>query len=338
MNVGSTYDAMVLSRPGEALVREQRSVHAPAEGEVIVRITASSLNYHDALAFGKPVGTFPRVPLSDGCGEVVALGARVSRFALGDRVLANIFTDWSSGPPNAAAKAVMLGDQIDGCLRQVATWPAEWLVPAPAHLTDLEAASIPAAGVTAWRALVVETDVRPGDRVVIQGTGGVAMFAIQIAKLRGATVIVTSSSDEKLERAKIVGADHTINYVTTPAWDDAVIDATQGEGAEVVLDMGGAATFGRSLRAARHGGTVLPIGVLSGYELSVPAGTVIAKDLRIQGMSGGNRDDLAAMCRALHAAGVHPVVDQHVGFGAVEKGLELLKLGRHVGKIGVKID
>jgi NADPH:quinone reductase-like Zn-dependent oxidoreductase len=338
VKVGDSYRAVVLRDPGGEPIVENRVVDEPGPGEAVVRLRASSLNYHDVLALDKTTGLFPRVLLSDGCGEVIAIGAGVSTVAVGDRVVASIFTEWLTGPATAAVKAVMLGDQVDGCLREVATLPAQCLVPVPEHLSDLEAASLPAAGVTAWRALTVESSVLPGERVLIQGTGGVALFAVQIAKLRGAIAIVISSSDEKLERARSYGADHTINYRTNPEWDKDVLAASNGEGAEVVLDIGGPATFNRSLNAVRHGGTVLPIGVLTGYELMVSAGTVIAKDIRIQGMSGGSREDLEALCRAFGAARIHPVVDESVDFLELRAGLERMKLAAHFGKIGVRID
>ncbi len=340
MRIGEFYDAIVIPAPGRDPIRERRVIPAPAPNEAIVRMTASSLNFHDVLALrhSMPTLKYPRIPLSDGCGEVIAVGADVKRVAVGDRVVPSNFANWITGPGNAQSKAILLGDQIDGFLTQVAILPAEWLVHAPKNLSDLQAATLSAAGLTAWRAITVEAQIEPGQTVLLQGTGGVSLFALQIAKLKGAVAIITSSSDEKLERVKAMGADHLINYKRNPDWASVVNEITRGQGADLVLDMGGPETFVQSLTAVRHGGTVVPIGVLSGYDVPMSLRLLIMKDIVIRGMSGGNRDDLDGLCRAYEANKAIPVVLEHVGMNDLKKGLAHMERGQHFGKIGVKID
>lgn len=341
MKPGDTYQAMVYQRAGQPLTIESRTATEPGEGEVLVRLRATSLNYHDVMvARGLLQGvTYPRVPMVDGCGEVVAAGPNTSRFSVGDRVLPAPFPDWLDGPEGADVKARLRGDNLDGCLRQAAVFRESELVPAPERLTDLEAATLCAAGLTAWRAIAVEANLGPGDIVVLQGTGGVSLFGLQIARQRGASAIVTSSSDAKLERVRELGADHTINYRRVPVWSAVVREITAGAGADLVLDVGGSATIAQSIDSVRYGGRVVLIGGVGGFDpVPIPFGQVIARNLGIKGISAGSRADLAALCRAYQASAMRPVVAGQIRMSDVNAGLERLARGEHLGKIGVVLD
>lgn len=341
MKPGDEYLAMVYPGPDQPLTQEHRVVGKPGAGEVLVRLRGSSLNYHDVMvANGIPIGvTFPRVPSCDGCGEIIAAGPDVQRVAVGDRVVPTPFPDWQAGPENAPAKTRLRGDQIDGCLRQAAIFAESELVEAPAHLSDVEAATLCGAGITAWRSITVEGDLQPGEIVVLQGTGGVSVFGLQLAKMRGAIAIMTSSSDAKLERVRELGADHTINYREQPDWAAAVLDLTAGKGADLVLDVAGSATLDQSLKAVRYGGRVITLGGVGGFD-AVPLafGEVIARNLCLKGVSAGSRADLEALSRAYNATRMRPVVDVQIEMTEVSSGLEQLARGEHLGKIGVVIN
>src|SRR4051794_32535491 len=263
---------MVMPGPGAALEPTERPVPDPGPGEAIVRVRGSNLNYHDLVnLMGLIEGPWPRVPMTDGAGEVVAVGSAVRGVAVGDAVIGAFHPFWRTGPPTRAAKRACPGDTGDGWLQQLVAFPAAAVVTAPEGSTHEEAATLPCAGTTAWSSLR-EVGLRPGDTVVTQGTGGVSVLAIQLAKAHGARVIATSSSDEKLERVRALGADHTINYRTTPDWEKAVRTITGGAGADLVIDVAGPDTLGRSVGAVRMGGTVTVTGVLSGVggaEISV---------------------------------------------------------------------
>ncbi|MDD9271564.1 NAD(P)-dependent alcohol dehydrogenase [Paenibacillus sp. GCM10023248] len=322
------------------LVAAERPVPVPGPGEVLVKLRAVSLNSRDLGVIGgfyNPHLQEPLIPVSDGVGEVVALGEQVSRLKLGDRV-SGIFTQsWISGEPTKANWMSTLGSPLDGLLAEYAVLPEDGLVHVPAYLSDEEAAALPCAAVTAWHAIVEEGKVKAGDTVVVQGTGGVSLFALQFAKLHGATVIVTSSSDEKLERVKMLGADAGINYRQSPDWDKAVINLTNGLGADHIVDLGGAVTLNRSISALRVGGQISIVGVLSGARVEgldlVPA---ILRKARFQAINVGSRAMFEAMNRAIEHYVLRPVVDRIFPFEQAVEALQYLESGEHFGKICIK--
>jgi len=312
----------------------------PQRGEALVRLKAASLNFIDvAVATGAyPGPTFPLVPVADGAGEVVALGPDVDTLAVGDRVAIHPKTLWPAGRPSDRGAHAMRGVERPGSLREYAAVSADTLVKLPDHLSWEQGASLPITATTAWNALAT-ADIGPGRTVAVLGTGGSSVATIQLAKARGARVIVTSSSDEKLERAKALGADHLINYRRTPDWDRAVIDATGGHGADLVLETAGARTFARSLNAVRHGGTVFAIGFLSGGAAEVDLLRIIVKSLRVQGNNTGSAEDLADAVAAIAAARIEPVVDRVYELAEVRRAYEALAAGgSHFGKLAVRLD
>lgn len=308
----------------------------PGPGEVLLEMRAASLNYRDLLtvqgAYG-PRNTLPLVPLSDGVGEVIASGAGVDRVAIGDRVAPVFFPTWIGGEPTPAKFRVTLGGPLDGVLCRRMCIAAEAVVRVPEHLSDAEAACLPCAALTAWSAIVTLGNVGPGDVVVIQGTGGVALFALQFAKLAGANVILTSSRDDKLARGRQLGADAVINYRTNPDWDKAVKALTGGEGCDHIVELGGAETLARSVRAARIGGTISLIGVLSGADATFSLPLVVMRNLRLQGVTVGSRDGFEAMCRAMAAHRLHPVVDRIFRFTDAPQAFAAFAEAPHFGKV-----
>ncbi|MGA2228597.1 MAG: NAD(P)-dependent alcohol dehydrogenase, partial [Syntrophobacteraceae bacterium] len=232
--------------------------------------------------------------------------------------------------------SLSLGCELDGTMAEFMVLPEEGVALAPAHLDDVEAASLPAAAVTAWRALVTEGRSRPGDKVLVQGTGGVSLFALQFAKMLGAHVIIISSSDEKLARARAMGADETINYNTVPEWGKYARETAGGEGVDHVVEVGGQLTMAQSLRAVRPGGTISVIGVLSGATLNVPLGQIVTRHVRLQGITVGNGDDFAQMARAIALHKVHPAISRVFAFEELHTALDFLASGKHFGKICIK--
>ena len=309
----------------------------PSRGEALVRMKAASLNFIDvAVATGNyPGPAFPLVPVADGAGEVVEVGPEVDTLAPGDRVAIHPKALWAAGRGTAHNAHVMRGVTLPGALREYAVASADTLVKLPPHLTWEQGASLPVTATTAWNALPV-ADIGPGRTVAVLGTGGSSVFAIQLAKARGATVIVTSSSDEKLARAKQLGADHLLNYRAKPAWDHEVLAITDGTGVDLVLETAGAATFARSLNAVRHGGTVFTIGFLSGVKAEVDLLAIIVKSLRVLGNNTGSAADLADAAAAIAASRIEPVVDRVYGVGAVREAYEALAGGTpHFGKLAI---
>lgn len=304
----------------------------PGHGEVRIKMTAASLNYRDLATIQYGGHRLPLVPLSDGCGVVEAIGPGVTRVKVGDRVITQFFQGWQSGEPTAEGLATALGGSLDGCLTEKMVLSQEGVTLAPASLTDNEAACLPCAGLTAWRGLQ-DGGLKAGDTVVVQGTGGVSIFALQFAKAAGATVIATSSSDDKLARAKALGADHLVNYKTTPDWAKEVRKITGGKGADNVIEVGGAGTFVQSLNAVRVGGHVAVIGILAGVSQDVPVPLIFSKNARIGGISVGSREMTEQMCRAVEANGIKPVVDKVIPFTEARAALELMKSQGHFGKI-----
>ncbi len=324
------------------LQRVERAEPVPKPGEVLIRLRAASLNFRDLFVlkrgYGASTGTLPLVPVSDGVGEVVALGEGVTRVALGDRVSPMFFPDWTGGEPRAALLARILGGPLDGTMTELMAIDARSVSRVPAHLSDAEAATLPCAALTAWRALVTEGRVKAGDKVLVQGTGGVSLFALQFAKLLGAHVTVTSSSDAKLERAKAMGADALINYRRTPEWGVAAKELAGGEGVDHIVEVGGEQTLGQSLRAVRVGGTLSLIGVLSGGKMDVRLGPIVTRAVRMQGVTVGSREDFEAMVRAIDQHRVRPVVDKVFPFDDLRAAFDHLASGTQFGKICIRHD
>lgn len=310
----------------------------PGPGEIRVRIEASSLNYHDFGVCSLPGRvTDGRIPLSDGAGTVEAVGDGVGEFVAGDRVVSCFFPDWLDGPPLVPDFSRTPGDGIDGYARSTVVAPAHWFTFAPTGWSSPEAATITTAGLTAWRALVVDGGLRPGAVVATLGSGGVSVYALQLAKAMGSTVIATSSSDAKLERLKVLGADHLINYRRTPEWGKAILDITAGRGADHIVEVGGPGTLPQSIGATRVGGHIALIGVLTGRAGEVPTGLLMARQIRLQGLIVGSRAQQVDFVRALDATGIRPVVDTTFALGDLADAFRHEKAGRHFGKIGVAI-
>jgi NADPH:quinone reductase-like Zn-dependent oxidoreductase len=312
----------------------------PGAGEVLLRMKASSLNFRDLLVpdrgYGPHTGNLPLILLGDGVGEVVETGASVTRAKVGDRVLPCFTQAWISGPPSPERLSRSLGGPVDGTMAELMCLSQEGVVKAPAHLTDGEAATLPCAALTAWSALVTHDSLGPGSRVLVQGTGGVALFAIRIAKLLGAHVTVISSSDEKIERAKALGADAAVNYVKTPEWYRATREITGGAGYDHIVELGGEKTLPQSLRCIRPGGTLSMIGVLSGGVMSAQLGLVVTRQVRLQGITVGNRDGFEAMLRAFDQHKLKPVVDRVFAFDELKQAMAYLKSGAHFGKVCIQ--
>jgi NADPH:quinone reductase-like Zn-dependent oxidoreductase len=297
---------------------------------------AASLNYRDTLMIRGGYGPrvkVPVIPVSDGVGEVVAVGEGVRRVAVGDRVAPLFFQSWIGGTATSDKFHDTLGGPVDGVLTRLMRIGEHGVSRVPDHLSDEEAACLPCAALTAWSALVTEGGIGPGDTVLVQGTGGVALFAMQFAKMAGARVIMTSSRDDKLARARQLGADETINYRTFPEWDRVAKDLTGGEGCDHVIELGGADTLERSIRAARTGGQVSLIGVLGGAKAEVSLPLVVMRNLRMQGITVGSRDGFEAMCRAIARHHMRPVVDRVFSFDDVPAAFAHLEAGRHFGKV-----
>jgi len=311
---------------------------APAAGEITVRLRASSLNYHDfAVVSGMWGPAEPRIPMADGAGEVTAVGAGVSEFAVGDRVVSTFFPDWLDGRPQVEGFASVPGDGVDGYARERVTAPATAFTHAPQGYSHAEAATLTTAGLTAWRALMADDALRPGDSVLVQGSGGVSVFALQFARLAGATVIATSSSDEKLERLRAMGADHLINYRRTPAWGETVRALTGGRGVDRVIEVGGPATLEQSMIATRIGGHISLIGILTGVAGELPLITALVRQLRLQGVLVGSRAQQQDMIRAIDANGLRPVIDRSLALEEIVEAFRYQESNRHFGKICLDI-
>lgn len=318
-----------------ALVERPRPQLGPRE--ILISMKAAAPNYRDLLTVKGMAGNFalPLVPFSDGAGEVVEVGSEVSRVSRGDRVCPSFFPNWIDGPVGDYGRELALGGTAPGILQEYFAADAEAVSRIPDHLSWTEAATLPCAGLTAWRAVAIEAPVGPGDIVLVQGTGGVSIFALQFAKALGATVVATSSSDSKLARARELGADHTINYRTAPAWGSAVRDLTGGRGADVVIEVGGENTLPQSLEAVRIGGSIVVIGVLGGFSSPLFLPALFSKNLRLLGISVGSRAQFDAMAQAIGAWTLKPVVDRAFAFDQVPASLALMEAGGHFGKIAI---
>ncbi len=307
---------------------------APGAGEIRVRLHASSLNYHD---YGIVSGNMPtadgRIPMADGAGVVEAVGANVTEFAEGDHVVSTFFPLWMDGAPTIDDFSTTPGDGIDGYAREYVVKPVSYFTHAPNGYSHAEAATLTTAGLTAWRALAVDGGVKAGDSVLVLGTGGVSIFALQLAKAMGATVIATSSSDEKLERVRALGADHCINYENTPEWGTAVRDLTDGRGVDHVVEVGGPGTLPQSIDAVRIGGHIALIGVLTGASGEVPTAKLMSRHVRLQGLIVGNRREQQDFVRALDATGIRPVIDRSFALDQIADAFRHEESGSHLGKI-----
>jgi NADPH:quinone reductase-like Zn-dependent oxidoreductase len=320
-----------------ALVDREKPV--PGPGQALVRMTAASLNYRDFLMVGgayNPRLKRPMVPLSDGVGVVEDVGAGVTRVKKGDRVAAIFFQKWIEGPPSKEKANSALGGAMDGVAREYAMFAEEGLVHPPALLSDVEAAALPCAAVTAWHALFGHVAATPGDTVLLQGTGGVSVFALQFAVVAGLRTIITSSSDDKLARARELGAHETINYKTTPNWDEAARRLTDGEGVGHVVEVGGSDTLARTVKAVRQHGAVSVIGVLGGADAAIAPVSVLMNSLRIQGIYVGSRGMFEQMNRAIEFHQIKPVVDKTFAWTDLKEALRYMESQRHFGKICLK--
>jgi NADPH:quinone reductase-like Zn-dependent oxidoreductase len=322
----------------DSLELAERPASAPGPGEVQVGVRAVSFNYRDLMMIKglyNPKLKLPRIPCSDGAGEVVAVGEGVTAWKPGDRVAGIFMQNWIDGPATPDKTKGALGGDIDGMLADTVIMPSAGLVAIPSHLSFEEASALPCAAVTAWNALAAAR-LKPGGTVLIQGTGGVSIFALQFAGLMGLRVLGVSSSNEKLERARSLGLSAGFNYRDTPEWDRWVLDQTGGEGVDLVVEVGGVGTLPRSLRAVRMGGTVTQIGVLAGPGEQLPLPVILHKQIRIQGIYVGSRRDFEEMNASIQLAGLHPVVESSSWLQARE-ALHRMESGSHFGKLVVAI-
>lgn len=324
----------------EGVTKVERPMPKPSHRQVLVKVAACSLNFRD---LGIVRGTYRQavreniVPLSDGAGEVVEAGSGVTRVKVGDKVAGNFFQRWIAGEPPPDVQAGALGGGCDGMLAEYVVLEEEGLVKIPAHLSVEEGAALPCAGVTAWHAMVEHAGLIAGQTVLLQGTGGVSVFGLQFAKAMGVRAIVTSSSDEKLARAKALGAAHVINYKTTPDWEKAAMELTGGRGVDQVVEVGGSDTLTRSFGAIRVGGRISMIGGLSGPATQLDPRLILARRANVQGISVGSTQMFEAMNRAIAANGIKPVIDRVFGFDEAQAAYQHLASGAHFGKVVIRV-
>lgn len=325
----------------ESLTLVDRPDPAPGPRQILVRVRASSLNYRDLLTIeARSARAKPKpdlIPLSDGAGEVVGVGPGVTRFKTGDRVAGCFMQRWVGGPISDVSMASAMGGAIDGMLTELAVLEEDGAVRLPPHLTFEEGATLPCAAVTAWHALVEIGGIKAGDTVLVQGSGGVSIFALQFAKMSGARVIATSGSPTKAARLKEMGAEAVIDYRAVPDWDKEAMRLTGGRGADIIVEVGGAGTLPRSFMAARTGGTIAVIGLLSGMATLDPM-PILRRNLRVQGLYVGSTQMFEAMNRAVAAAGLRPVIDKVFRFAEAKDAYRHLKSQRHFGKIVIAHD
>lgn len=322
------------------LTQVQRPVIEPAAHEVQIRVHAVSLNFRDLMVVDGGYlesSDVPIVPCSDGAGEVVAVGSEVTRFQVGDRVAATFFPKWIDGQPTPYNTVDPLGAGVDGMLADMVIAHEDSLVAIPDHLDYNEAATLPCAAVTAWNALLEAGGLRAGDSVLLLGTGGVSIWALQIAKAAGIKTIITSSSDAKLERARELGASETINYSKTPEWQDEVLHLTDGQGVDLVLEVGGQGTLTRSIACARMGGTVAIIGGVSGFGGDINPFALISGAKRLAGIFVGSRRMFEDLNRFLDITGLQPVIDRVFPFAQAAEAYRHLESGNHLGKVVIEV-
>ncbi len=333
--------AIILKQPAglEQLALTGIEPVAPMAGEIRIRNHASSLNFHDyAVVVGLIPTVHGRIPMSDGAGIVEAVGPDVSEFKVGDRVMSCFFPYWQDGRADSVAKLQDVpGDMSHGFAAQVVTKPATAFTRIPAAYSFEQAATLPCAALTAWRALMVEARVKPGDTVLVQGSGGVSVFALQFAKSAGCQVIATSSSDEKLERLEQLGADKLINYKQHPDWGERVLQLTDGVGVDVVIEIGGAGTVPQSIRAVRMGGHISLIGVLSGISGEIPTAALLQKNAVLSGITVGSRAQQLDMINAIEACGIVPEIDSSFPLAEIADAFRRQESQQHFGKICLNI-
>jgi NADPH:quinone reductase-like Zn-dependent oxidoreductase len=324
----------------EGLRIAERPTPKPGPRQVLVRMHAASLNWRDMMILkggymrGIPL---PRIPLSDGAGEIVECGSEVIRVKPGDRVCSTFFQTWITGPVFAEAQDAALGGTAEGVLSEYVVLEGEGVIKFPAHLSYEEAATLPCAALTAWHGLFVATSLRAGDTALLLGTGGVSVFGLQLARAAGANAIITSSSDEKLERAKALGATGTVNYAKNAKWADAVRELTGGRGADATLDVIGGESSKSALEAIRVGGHAAIIGARAGVGGDLDRALVLRKGLRVTGINIGSRAMFEAMNRAIAAAKLKPAVDKVFPIADAIAAYQDFATGRHFGKVVVKI-
>lgn len=323
----------------DSLTLTEREIPIPNTGEVLIRVHAVSLNYRDvAIVNGRYARglKLPLIPVSDGAGEVAEIGPGVTRVKRGDRVAGIFMQSWIGGEVSPFTPRLALGGSVDGMLAEYVVLPQDGVVHIPSHLSYEEAATLPCAAVTAWNALTTWI-LRPGISVLAQGTGGVSIFALQFARVAGASVIVTSSSDEKLRKAAELGAANLVNYRTTPDWDQKVLELTNGIGVDHVIEVGGPGTLARSINAVRIGGRISMIGLLSGAEGAVNPLPIMGKQVQVQGIFVGSREMFEAMNRAIEMHKLRPVIDRVFGFEESLDALRYMESAGHFGKIVIRL-
>jgi NADPH:quinone reductase-like Zn-dependent oxidoreductase len=311
----------------------------PHPGEVVIDVKALSLNFRDLLVVKglyNPKLKLPAVPLSDGAGVVTAVGSGVERVKVGDRVVSHFVSGWIDGPFKAEYAGTTLGLPKAGLAAEQVALPAEAVLPLPAGYDFAQAATLPIAALTAWSVLVTEGQLSAGETVLTLGTGGVSIFALQFAKAMGAKVIITSSSDEKLERARRLGADHTVNYGTYPKWDEQVLDLTDGVGADLTVETGGAGTLNQSMKATRAGGVIGMLGAVTGLRADIDIAPVLMKRLHIAGILVDSRAAFENMNRFIEQHALNPVIDRVYPFEQLPDAFRLMETGGHFGKIVVE--
>ena len=329
-----------LSKPGglENLKITEAENPKPGSKDVLLKVNASSLNYHDLMvALGLIPTEDKRVPLSDSAGEIVEIGEEVTKWKSGDEVMSMCFPNWVNGPPKYELLS-FIGDNQDGYATEYISIPETAITKIPNNLTLKEAATLPCAGLTAWRALVDEGNLRSGETVLVQGTGGVSVFALQLAKTFGATVIATSSSDDKLEKLKQLGADHLINYKTHPEWGKEVLKLTDNVGVDHVVEVGGAGTFSESVRCTKLAGHIALIGVLSGPSVSeIILPRIFLKQIRLSGIAMANQDSQIAMIEYLEENEIKPVISDSFDLENLAAAFQHQIDNKHFGKISIDI-
>lgn len=332
--------AISVPKPGglDKLTQVNVEPRPPGHGEIQVAVKASSLNFHDYVVV---TGLLPaddgRIPMSDGAGVVTAVGEGIHDFAVGDKVLSCFFPNWLDGRPCFDKLLGVPGDNVDGFAAETVTMPARGFTRMPAEMDFHEAATLTCAGLTAWRALVVETSLKPGDWVLVQGSGGVSIFALQFARQMGCRVIATSSSDAKLERLAALGAEQLINYRDTPEWGKRVLELTGGRGADLVVEVGGSGTVAQSVKAVAFDGCISMIGVLTGISGEVPTAELFQKNARISGITVGSRAQQLDMIAAVEAGGIRPVIDSRYPLEQLADAFRHQESQQHFGKICVDI-
>lgn len=316
------------------IVIEDRAEPKAGPGEILVRVKASSLNFHDyAVVAGMLPVADKRIPMSDGAGEVIAVGDGVTEFKPGDTALSLFFPSWIDGPATLPKLIGVPGDHGDGFAAELVARPASAFTHAPAGYSMREAATLPCAALTAWRALMVEATIKPGDTILVQGTGGVSIFALQFAKAAGCTVIATSSSDAKLEKLKALGADHLINYKETPQWGRKAKELTGGHGVDEVVEIGGPGTMAQSIAASRIGGHISLIGVLTGMSGEVPTAALFSANITLSGITVGSRQSQLDMIAAIETNGIKPVLDKDFRLAGIADAFAHQASQKHFGKI-----